>query len=150
MAFITPYFFQHFSRPIMSFSAILPRILNFHIRKDICLVWEQQNFIQTKICNVQTYFTHEYEMYSVKSMLNTKCNMSEHMLHTKIWCIVSELMLHTTMCIVRTYVTHEHLMPFVWTLCHIKTCVMSKICFARIYNIHIQCSARTNVTYENI
>ena len=29
--------FKYFSRPIISFSAILPRILNFHIRKDIRL-----------------------------------------------------------------------------------------------------------------
>ena len=34
-AFMRPHFFHYFSRPILSFSANLPRIPNFHIRRDI-------------------------------------------------------------------------------------------------------------------
>ena len=53
--------------------------------------------LHTKICNVQTYVIHEYEMYSVKLMFNTE------MLHVQTY-VTDENMIFC----VRTYVTYEN------------------------------------------
>ena len=44
-----------------------------------------------------------------------KCAMSEHMVHTNTRCILSELMLHAEMYYVQTYVTHENMISCVRT-----------------------------------
>ena len=72
--------------------------------------------LHTKVCNVQIYVTHRYEMCSIriyvmyenvicpnvsytrKAVLCQKGVMSEPVLHTEILCRVFN---------VRTYVTHE-------------------------------------------
>ena len=111
----------------------------------LCIVSELM--IYTKMCYVRTYIPHEYELCSAWTYVRyenvicpnlwytqkydilclnlcyiQKCNMSEHMLLTKIWWLVSELMMHTKMCNVWTYVPNE-------------------------YEI---CSVRTKDTYENM
>ena len=84
-----------------------------------------------------------------------KYNMSEPMLYTKIWCLVSELILHTNMCNVWTNVTHKTMMYCVRTHFTYK-CVMSehilhtnmKLYSVRI-NVHSKmCNVRTYATHE--
>ena len=49
------------------------------------------------------------------------------MLHTNIWCLVSELILHAKMYNVRTHVARENMMSCV------RTYVTYKICNVRTY-----------------
>ena len=96
-------------------------------------VFLSERMLHTKMCNVRTHVTHEYEILS-KLILHyiRKCVMSEPMLYMKIWCLESELMwhikcvmsehtlntnirlllyelmFHTKMCNVRTYITNEY------------------------------------------
>ena len=67
------------------------------------------------------HFTHEYELYSVRYYVHyiQTCTTSKRMLQTKIWCLVSKLILHTKRCYVRTNVTHENITSRVGT-CYIQ------------------------------
>ena len=70
MAFIRPYFFQYFSRPIISFSAILPRISNFRIRKDIRLGVRAAS----NICKYSQVLASRSHAFSMHSQENVKKN----------------------------------------------------------------------------
>ena len=84
----------------------------------------------TKLYNVRTYVTHEYEVFSFWTYITYENNMSGPMLHTKISCLVSELIFHTKMCNDWTHVTHENMI-----LC-IRTYVTYKMCNVRTYFTH--------------
>ena len=91
---------------------------------NLCTHANMMYFVQTNVTyengNVRTYITHEYELYFCPILCYIqKCNMFERMLQTKIWCPVSELILHTKLCNVRTHVTHENMMSRVRT-CYIQ------------------------------
>ena len=78
--------------------------------------------LHTKMCNVQTYVTHENDM-------------SEPMLHAKILCLVSEFILYTKMCNARTHVAHENMMSRVRTYVTYKMC---NFIYLFIYTIFIE------------
>ena len=102
--------------------------------------------LQTKMGNVRTYIIHEYEMYYV-TYRNVICTsacykrkydvwcpnlydirkgvMSEPMLQTKIWCLVSELTVHTK-CVMSEHMLHTNMRYFLFELMLHKKCVMSE------------------------
>ena len=84
--------------------------------------------LHTKMCNVRTYVTHEYEIYSVQT-----CVTCRNVICPNVWCLVSELIpvLHTKRCNVRNHVTHENMMSRV-----------------RTYVTYKMCNVRTSVTHE--
>ena len=73
---------------------------------------------------VQTDFTDENVLFSnlylhtkiclvSKIIFHTENLLPEFMLHVKILCFVSDLILHTKLWYIRTYSTHENMMSYV-------------------------------------
>ena len=114
------------------------------------------NVCYIRKCVMSEHITHEYEMFSVRTHFTWRVvicpivcytwNMTSCVLHTNIWCLVSERMINMKICNVRTHVTHENMMSRVrtyvtYTMCNVRTYVPQE------YEIW---SVRTNVTYENV
>ena len=68
-----------------------------YVTHETIMLFVSELMLHTKICDVQTYFTHEYEMYYVKLMLHNE------MLHVQTY-VTDEYMMSR----VRTYVTYEN------------------------------------------
>ena len=82
-------------------------------------VFAHDNVICLKLCHPRKYDV-------LLSELTLHTMMSEHMLHTNVTCILSELTLHREIKYVRTYVTHakcDGLCPNFW---YIRKCVISE------------------------
>ena len=107
---------------------------------------------------VRTYVTNEDIMSGVRTYIRScrKRVMSELILHTKIWFLVSEFTLHMKTCNVRTYVTHEYEMCSVRTYGTYEKCDLSetmlhtKICcpMTKLMFHTKMCISWTYVTHE--
>ena len=94
--------------------------------------------LHTKMFNVRTRYTRIQAVFCPNLCYIQKCTMSEHMLHTKLWCLVSELMIHSKMCDIGTYVTHENIIRTNERMLHTKIwCLESALMsLIKICNVH--------------
>ena len=58
--------------------------------------------LHTKICNVQTYVTYEYEMCYIRTNVKYENVICPNVGFTRKYDVISELTLHTKVCNVRT------------------------------------------------
>ena len=90
--------------------------------------------LHTNMCNVRTYVTHKYELYSIRTSVSYRNVMCPNVCYKwkyDVWCL--KLISHKKKrCNVRTHVTQENMMP------RVQTYVTYKIC-----------NIRTYVTYEH-
>ena len=94
------------------------------------------------------HMLHEYKMFSVRTLICNiqKYNMSKPMLHMKIWCLLSELILHTKMHNVRTHAAQE-----IW--CLVSKVMLHTKCVMTEHMLHTSMRlflVQTNATYENV
>ena len=73
------------------------------------------------------------------------CDMSEPMFRTKIWWLMSDLMLHMKMCNVLTYNIHAYKM------CSVRTYGACEKCYVRTYVTHeiFMLLVQNDVKYDN-
>ena len=120
--------------------------------------------LHTKMCNVQLYVTHEYEMRSIRTyvtyenvicpnvcytredVLCRKCIMSANLCYTRIWDYFYPNQCYIGKCVMsKTYVTHENVMVSELIL-HMKICnVLTHVALENMMS-----RVRTNSTYENV
>ena len=60
---------------------------------------------------------------------------AEHMFHTNMRFVLSELMLHTKMCNVQTYLTHEYEVCSVRTYVTYENVMCPNLCYTRKYDV---------------
>ena len=97
--------------------------------------------LHTKMCNVRTYVTHEYEEFCFRTYVKVrKYNMSEHKIHKIEITFLSKLMVHTKMCIVRAYVRHKYEMLFFSVQIYVtyKNIICPKLCYTWKYDVWCQ------------
>ena len=91
------------------------------------LLWSEL-MLHTKMSNDRTYVPRIWDVFCPNLCNIRKYNMSEHMLHTKIWCLV----LYTKRYNVRTCVAQKiwclvsELMPVTYKMCNVRTYVTRK------------------------
>ena len=67
-----------------------------------------RTMLHMKMCDVQTYVTRKYDVWCPNLYYIRKCTMSEPMLHMKICSLVSELMLQTK-CVMSKHILHTNM-----------------------------------------
>ena len=83
-------------------------------------------------------------------------NISELMLHTKMFNVKTYVTHKYEMCCIRTNVTNENVIfpnvCYTRNMSCVRTLLDTKMCNVRTYVTHEYevCSVRTNVTYENV
>ena len=91
-------------------------------------------YVQKRVMSEHMLHTNMRGILSELIFYINKCNMSVPMLHSKIF-LVSELMFHTKICNVRTHVTHEKMMYHIRTNVTYENVICANICFEQKYDV---------------
>ena len=99
----------------------------------------------SQFCQYAMLSGREINEIILKGLWRVSCRTTQekiintNVLHTKIWCLMSELIFHAKMYNIRTHVAHETMMS------RVLTYVTYKICIVRTYVTH----KYTNIFYPN-